>query len=289
MIRHVVGMTISSLPLEKYIVRAWPMLPGRAVRELLKRRDVKRDGVRLGGQDCVRPGDELVLYLPERYNPESACLVYDDARLLAAVKPQGLPVDVDQDGIGADTLLNRLKEVNPDARLCHRLDAATGGLVLVAAEDEIYARALETFRIHALRKRYLAWTAGGFEKSEGTLRAWLLKDARRSEVRVVHREMPGAKPIETQYRVVEDRGELARVALEPVTGRTHQLRAHMADFGHPILGDDKYGRRTLNHAHPGMLRLWCASVEIDKGAPLAAYRGRRFEAPNPSWWEEDWK
>lgn len=287
MIRHVVCMTLPSLPLEKYILRAWPMVPRHAVRELLKRRDVKRGGARLGGGDAVRPGDELILYLPEKYHPAPARLVYDDAKLLAAVKPQGLPVDADQDGVGADTLLTRLERVHPEARLCHRLDAATGGLVLAAADEEVYAQALQTFKEHALSKRYLAWTAGGFERTEGTLRAWLVKDARRAQVRVVHRDVPGAKRIETKYRVVGECGGLARVALEPVTGRTHQLRAHMADFGHPILGDDKYGDRALNRDHPGLLRLWCASVEIGESAPLTGYRGRRFDAPNPSWWEEN--
>lgn len=286
MIRHVVSMSVSSLPLEKYILRAWPMLPRHAARELIKGRDVKRNGARLGGEDRVRPGDELILYLPEKYNPAPACLAYDDGKLLAAVKPQGLPVDVDQEGVGADTLLTRLRAIHPGARLCHRLDAATGGLVLAAADDEAYGQALQTFKDHALRKRYLAWTAGGFDRDEGVLRAWLVKDARQSRVRIVHRAGAGAKPVETRYRIVDRQGELIRVALEPVTGRTHQLRAHMADFGHPILGDDKYGDRALNRAHPGPLRLWCASVEIGGDAPLKDYRGQRFDAPDPSWWEE---
>lgn len=287
MIQHKVPMSIPTLPLEKYIARAWPMLPGRAIRELMQRRDVKRGGKRLGAKDIVYPNDELTIYLPDRFLPEPVHLVYNDGKLLAAVKPQGLPVDVDQDGIGADTLLTRLQAVHPNAMLCHRLDAATGGLVLAAADDEICAQALETFKQHALRKCYLAWTKGGYDRPEGTLRAWLAKDARQAKVRVIHHDAAAAKPIETRYRVVEDHGDLAKVLLEPVTGRTHQLRAHMADVGHPILNDDKYGDRALNRAHAGSLRLWCSWVQINKDAPLINYRGQRFEAPNPSWWEDE--
>ncbi len=215
--------------------------------------------------------------------PEPAQLIFDDGHILAAVKPQGLPVAVAADGIDADTLLARLQDVYPNAKLCHRLDAATGGLVLAAQDDKIHAQALDTFRIHALTKRYLACVKGSLPHSNGTLRAWLLKDAKRARVTVVHREMRGAKYIETNYRVLSRKDGFSKVMLEPVTGRTHQLRAQMADFGHPILGDDQYGDRSLK-VKP--MHLWCASMTISQDAPLEDYRGMTFEAPAPKWWEE---
>lgn len=285
MIRHTVPGGVS-MPLEKYIRRAWPMLPTHAVRDLMKKRDVKRDGSRLGAEDIVLGGDELVLYLPDKFNPQPAQFVFDDGRLAAAVKPQGLPVDVDQDGIGADTLLSRIQAVHPSAQLCHRLDAATGGLVLAAIDGETLEQALQTFKDHALRKRYLALAKGGFPKREGTLKAWLVKDAKRSSVRVVHREEKNSKPIETRYRVIGEKNGIACVELEPVTGRTHQLRAHMADFGHPLLGDDKYGDRVFNKRAPGGLCLWCAELKLNKDCPMENHRGMSFSSPLPAWWEE---
>ena len=96
MIKHTIPDCVQPIALEKYVRRAWPMLPNHAVRDLMKRRDVKRDGRRLGAEDEVFGGDELVLYLPEKFGPAPAQFVFDDGRLLAAVKPQGLPVDVDQ-------------------------------------------------------------------------------------------------------------------------------------------------------------------------------------------------
>ena len=287
MIKHVIPGHVQPIALEKYLRRAWPMLPNHAVRDLMKKRDVKRDGQRLGAEDSVCGGDELVVYLPDKFNPAPAQFVFDDGRLLAAVKQQGLPVDVDQDGIGADTLLTRIRAKYPSAQLCHRLDAATGGLVLAAVDDAVCEQALETFKEHALHKKYLALAKGGFSKREGTLKAWLVKDAKRSTVRVVHREERNAKPIETRYRVIDERNGIARVELEPVTGRTHQLRAHMADFGHPLLGDDKYGDRALNKNAPGGLCLWCAGLSLNKDCPLADYRGQKFESPLPAWWEDE--
>lgn len=287
MIRHEIPSGVAPVAAEKYVRRAWPMLPGYAVRDLFKKKDVRRNAVKCAAEDMVCGGDELTLFLPAKFEPAAAVLTSEDAHILAACKPQGLPVDVDQDGIGADTLLTRLRAAHPSARLCHRLDAATGGLVLAALDDETEAQALETFRAHALRKRYVALAKGGLDRREGTLRAWLVKDARQSEVRVVHREVRGAKPIETRYRVLDEKDGVARVELEPVTGRTHQLRAHMADFGHPLLGDDKYGDRVLNKRASGMLRLWCAELTIAKDAPLVDYRGRRFFAPEPDWWTKE--
>lgn len=284
MIRHVVPEGVASMAVEKYIRRAWPMVPGHAVRDLFKKKDVKLNGARCMAEDCVFGGDELMLFLPAKYEPKPVELVFDDGHLVAAVKPQGLPVDVDQDGIGADTLLTRLQAVHPTAQLCHRLDATTGGLVLAALDEETLAQALETFKEHTLNKRYVALAKGGFPKREGTLKAWLVKDAKRSTVRVVHREEKNAKPIETKYKVIDEKQGIARVELEPVTGRTHQLRAHMADFGHPLLGDDKYGDRVLNKKSGGGLCLWCAGLKMHKNAPLAAYRGKEFASSLPAWW-----
>ena len=283
---HRVPDGVPPMPLERYLKRAWPMAPGRVLRQALKGRDVRVNGARTGAEGMVRGGDELALYIDARWLEPEPELLFDDGRLLVAVKPQGLPVDVDRDGVGADTLLARLQRRRPGARLCHRLDAATGGIVLAAADETVWQQALEAFRDHAgLRKEYRALALGEFRRGEGTLDAWLVKDARRGEVRVVHRQAPGAKPIRTRYAVERAAGPgLTRVALEPVTGRTHQLRAHMADFGHPLLGDDRYGDRAANRRFGcGRLCLWHERLTVTEDSPLADYRGMRFEAKAPEW------
>ena len=92
-------------------------------------------------------------------------------------------------------------------------------------------------------------------------------------------------PLSAPLCVIGERAAgLYDVWLEPVTGRTHQLRAHMADFGHPLLGDDKYGDRAANRRHPGAgLCLWHARLTVPADSPMADYRGRVFEAPEPEW------
>ena len=284
MIEHTIPEAVRPLPLEKYLRRAWPMAPGHVLRDALKKRDVRVNGAKAEGGAKVAGGDRLALYVDGRFFDMAPEVLWTDERLIVAIKPQGLPVDADQDGIGADTLLLRLRTRWPGARLCHRLDAATGGIVLAANDDRVWDQAFEAFKCHGVRKRYHAVALGDFDRREGTLRAWLRKDAASATVHVLHREAPGAKPIETRFRVGEPAGDGAwHVALEPVTGRTHQLRAHMADYGHPLLGDDKYGDREANRRHPGRLRLWHERLTIPEDSPLADYRGRTFEAPAPEW------
>ena len=283
---HTVPAGVGPMPLEKYLRRAWPLMPGRVLRDALKKRDVKLNGARVGADAAVKGGDELALYIPDSWLAPEPEVLFSDDRLIVAVKPQGLPVDADRDGVGADTLLTRLQGRWPGARLCHRLDAQTGGIVLAAADEAVWQQAFEAFRDHrGVTKRYAALAFGRFERPEGTLSAWLVKDARRGDVRVLHRDAPGAKPITTRYRAGEAVAPgLYRVALEPVTGRTHQLRAHMADFGHPLLGDDHYGDRAANRRFPGAkLCLWHEALYVSGDSPLVDYRGRRFEAPAPEW------
>ena len=288
MIEHEIPLQVKPLPLDRYLRRAWPMMPGHVMRNALKNKDVRVNGVKCAPDRKVMGGDVLNIYVADKwfeYEPE---ILFEDGKLIVAVKPQGLPVDVDQDGVGADTLLARLQKKWPGIRLCHRLDAATGGIVMAANDETVYQQALEAFQNHSgLRKYYRALVFGRFEKPEGTLRAWLKKDAKQSQVQVVHKNVPGAKPIETRYKVEDEMGQgVYSLRLEPVTGRTHQLRAHMADFGHPLLGDDRYGDHAANKRYPGMkLCLWHERMVIAKDSPLADYAGRNFEAPAPDWLE----
>lgn len=288
MIEHVIPSQVRSITVDRYLKRAWPMIPGHVMRNALKNKDVRVNGVKCGSDCKVAGGDVLNIYVADKWFEAEPDILFEDGKLIIAIKPQGLPVDVDQDGIGADTLLSRLTKRWPEARLCHRLDAATGGLVMAAVDEEVYNQALEAFQNHSgLRKYYRALVFGRFEKPEGTLKAFLKKDARQSTVQVVHKNLPGAKPIETRYKVEGEMGKgLYSLRLEPVTGRTHQLRAHMADFGHPLLGDDRYGDHAANKRYPGMkLCLWHERLVISKDSPLKDYAGRTFEAPAPDWLE----
>ena len=292
MIRHEVPFGVKNEELSRYLLRAWPLLPGHVLRELMKKKDVRIGGVKSGKGDTVRGGDVLEIYADNRHFEGKAEVIFDDGRLMAAIKPQGLPSLPDRDGVGADTMQARLQRIHPSALLCHRLDAATGGVMLASLDDEINAQAFEAFKAHEMRKTYRAILTNKPPKADMMLRAWLVKDANKASVYVSDREKKGAKEIVTRLHLLGSAGEkLWHAELEPVTGRTHQLRAHMAHIGCPILGDDKYGDRAINKKYGFMTRLclWCESMEIPENSPLKDYAGRKFHGKCPDWLQNDRK
>ena len=288
MIRHEVPASLRVENLQRYLKRAWPLLPGHVLRELMKKRDVRINGIKCGKDETVRGGDVLEIYADSRHFEVPAEVIYDDGHLLAEVKPQGLPSLPDADGVGADTMEARMRRIHPEARLCHRLDAATGGVLLAALDDQTYEQAFAAFKEHSIRKTYRALLCARPPKDDMTLKAYLVKDAKRATVRVTDKPCPGAREIVTRLRVRGAVGDCWDVELEPVTGRTHQLRAHMAHIGCPILGDDKYGDREVNRrlGFMGRLCLWCERMEIPAGSPLKSHVGCVFQADCPDWMEK---
>ena len=236
MLTHRIPPGVPETPARRYIRRAWPLLPERDVRDAFARRDVKKNGARIAPADTVRGGDELTLYVNATFPLD---VLFDDGHLLAVVKPQGLPVDVDQDGVGEDTLLARLRAYNENARLLHRLDAQTGGVLLAALEEKTYQNGLAAFREHQLAKTYRAVAKGPFPAEAGEWRDYLFKDARRATVRVTKRPGGGAKPIITRWRVLEPLG--GTLASRRV-GAGHGPHASVAR-AHGVLRPSHFGGR----------------------------------------------
>ena len=254
------------MSLARYLSRAFPMCPGHILRGALKKRDVRIGGSRVGEEALVSGGDQLAVYIDERYLTAPAVVLYDDGRILALDKPQGLPVDVDADGIGEDTLFTRARALHPGVRLCHRLDTGTGGVTLLALTTEAYDEITGFFRDHRIEKTYRCLVNGRPARPEGTLVHHLDKDASAARVRETAAGRPGALRSELHYRVLEGRGETSLIEIDLGTGRTHQIRAQMALIGCPVLGDDKYGDRTLNRRLRAVWpQLWCVRLCLPDG------------------------
>jgi len=133
-----------------------------------------------------------------------------------------------------------------DAVPCHRLDVHTGGVMLFARGEAAAEASQELFSSHSLRKRYLAVCVGSPERQEDSVSAYLLRQNGKS--RILTQVRPGALPIETRYRILAQRSGLSLAEIELITGRTHQIRAHFAFMGCPLLGDDLYGMREANRS-----------------------------------------
>jgi len=183
--------------------------------------------------------------------PPGLDLVYWDESLIVVNKPAGLLAVPGRGADKQDCVASRVQAEFPDALVVHRLDMATSGLMLFARGAEMQRRLSHLFRERLVAKRYVAMVSGRLELLAGEIDLPLMRDwPNRPRQKVDHES---GKPSLTRYRVLAHDDGTTRVELEPVTGRTHQLRVHMAASGHPILGDALYGEegraeRLLLHA-----------------------------------------
>jgi len=282
------------LMLSQFLIQTAGEVPMWAIREAIKKRDVRVDGVRIAGDMRVSVGQEIRVFWPKSVMtmgkkvlpaPE---IVFEDERVLLVNKPQGIASQNEDDPLAGDSALTRalayLKgkgEITDQVHLCHRLDVQTGGLLLIVKDDEVYESAVQAFTERTFRKFYTCLVKGCPARHEETMRAYLRKDAQISRVVVTDYPARGAQEIVTAYRVVET-GACARLEVELITGRTHQIRAHLAHIGHPILGDDKYGDRMLNR-QLGLRRqqLWATKMVFYAEGALSYLNGRSFSVDCP--------
>ena len=265
--------------------RYLPEVPQQTVQQSFKRRDVKLNGVRVKPDVRVRTGDELMLYCMEQSAPVID-IVYEDDDVLLINKRAGISVDEDEKGGATLTELaaKHMRTANPDAeapRPCHRLDNQTCGLILYAKHAKAEEILTEAFRARTLDKRYTCLVRGMMKPPAAVCRAYLVKDAAAAHVTVLDHPAPGAKPIITEYETLEA-GPVSRLQVHLVTGRTHQIRAHMAALGHPLLGDDVYGDRAFNRAqHVRRLMLCATSLTLETDGALPQLDGRTFTIKPP--------
>ncbi|MCQ8184385.1 RluA family pseudouridine synthase [Parvularcula maris] len=173
-------------------------------------------------------------------------LLHVDEALIVADKPAGLlsvPGRCEPDCLEA-----RVREAHPEALTVHRLDMATSGVMLFARSKEALAHLGKQFEKRMTRKRYIAVVEGRVEAESGTVDAPMRCDWPNRPLQMICEKH--GRPALTHWRVLKRVGESTRLALTPVTGRSHQLRVHMASIGHPILGDEWYGDE---HSAPRLL------------------------------------
>ncbi len=267
---------------DKFISKALPELPKSMMYRLIRKKDIKINGKRCDISDRVNTGDRITVYVKDEVSAEKkhdmsflSCtadidVVYEDDNIIIVSKPVGL--DSHSNGSPmTDTLIDRIKhylynkkEYLPDSEssfapaLCSRLDRNTCGLVTAAKTAAALRDINEAIRSGRLHKIYHCVTVSPPPKKEDIITAYHQKDESRNLVKISDSPVEGYKPIKTGYRVIAFNGKLSLVEITLYTGRTHQIRAHMAHIGAPVLGDGKYGNIAANKRYGIFRQALCA-------------------------------
>ena len=267
-----------------FLRRFLPSLPESAVRKVFSARDVKLDGVRVSRDTPVRAGQTLSVFLPASFrDTESLRIIYEDDDVLLVNKPAGISVEADDPGSLSLTDLCRFHIGSASGNApafppapCHRLDHRTSGLCLFAKNEQSLTVLREAFKLRTVEKYYICLVRGIMKPPSAVCSAWLLKDSDRAVVRILDHEVPGARPVTTGYETLVS-GPVSRLRVHLFTGRTHQIRAHLAALGHPVLGDDLYGDRTFNRQQKSRsLKLCATELTLDTAGALPALDGKTF-------------
>ncbi|MET4802437.1 RluA family pseudouridine synthase [Bradyrhizobium sp. LB11.1] len=251
----------NNMRVDRFLEARFPGLSFSHIQRVVRKGELRVDGKRVDSKDRLEEGQSvrippLKLDTPKPANPESEAAqktlaalkemtIYEDDDVLVLNKPAGLAV---QGGSGMTRHVDQMLEVMRDSkgqkpRLVHRIDRETSGCLLIAKTRFAASHLTGAFRSRSARKTYWALVPGLPKPKQGRISTFLAKEESEDDtiMRIAQHGDEGASHAVTYYAVVETAGnKLTWVSLKPVTGRTHQLRAHMEHIGHPIVGDPKY-------------------------------------------------
>lgn len=302
--------------LDKFLTKFMPNLPPSMMYKGLRKNCVKINGKHAkDGSVKLKNGDVLNLYFKDEFFEKTTNksfinivpdinIVYEDSNIMLIDKRPGMVVHEDESGRGG-TLIDHIKsylyqkgEYNPDNEqsfvpsLCNRIDRNTGGIVIAAKNAQSLRVMNQKIKDREMTKLYLCVLSGRLDKKSGELRHFMKKDESKKQVYVYNSPVEGARTAVTRYKVLAEKNDMSLVEVDLITGRTHQIRAHFAHIGHPLMGDGKYGSNKINKNTPFAYQaLYSYKLKFEfttDGENLEYLNGREFKVDNV-WFEKIFK
>lgn len=246
-------------PIISYLSTLFPNVSYSLLQKALRNKDIRVNGKKITKNIPISFGDQIQLYITDEilfHFPKQLEIIYQDENILAINKPQGILSNNEvsnssvYSSIGGPemTLEDFVKKDFPMARICHRLDRNTSGIILFAKQDNAYQELLTAFEQGMITKEYVAYTSGIFDIHKNILENYITKDENLGFCKVYTKKVPNSQKIVTEYEVLEENIILnySFLKIRIHTGKTHQIRAQMQALHHPIIGDSKYGKNEIN-------------------------------------------
>lgn len=300
--------------LDKFLSKAVKGLPTSMMYKLIRTKKIKVNRKRTEQKYILCEGDEIQLFIKEEFfdSPEKDMgalfritpklnILYEDENIMLLNKRPGVLVHED-DSASENTLIMHIKaylaqkgEYEPDEEqsfapaLCNRIDRNTGGIVIAAKNAEALRVMNEKIKYDKLTKSYLCLVHGVPNLKKAELHAYLKKNSKDNTVEVRDKEFSGSKKIITVYKVLKAYGqEKALLEIDLITGRTHQIRAHMAHIGHSLIGDGKYGinrnERAKGYKYQALYAYKLYFKQTDDDNVLSYLDGRTFKLDEKDIW-----
>lgn len=294
--------------LDKFISKAFKSMPQSMMYKYIRTKKIKVNRKRAEISQILEEGDTVEMFVKEEFLETEKNdaffknikpvfgIVYEDENIIICDKPCGLLCHSDTDG-EQNTLIEQIKaylwkkgEYKPDEEnsfapaLCNRIDRNTSGIVVAAKNAEALRVMNEKIKERTVSKYYLCLVHGKMEKKTDTLKGYLIKDRNTNTVKVFRFVPKGrekeAQEIVTKYRTLYFDGKNSLLEIELITGRTHQIRAHLASIGHPLMGEGKYAEnkddRKEGYSHQALYS-YKLVFEKDKKSLLSYLDGREFK------------
>lgn len=311
---YVVGKNDAGQRLDKFVTKTLPSLPKSLLYKYLRLKRIKLNGKKADAATRLNEGDSIDMYINDEFFVEreekysflgagkTLDIIYEDENIMLLDKKVGLLSHPDE-GEYVDTLIGRVQrylyekgEYDPKNEasfapaLANRIDRNTGGIVMAAKNAESLRILNEKIKKREIKKIYLCLVIGCPKQKTATLCDYMIKDEKKNKVTVYKDPVSGSKDIRTKYTVLDTKDGISLVEIDLLTGRTHQIRAHMAHIGCPLLGDGKYGTNAQNKKFGGYKKQCLYSYktvfDFTTDAGILNYlKGKSFEAQNV-WFRE---